>query len=173
MMKKGQVFYANDAIPDGCAAKAGKPFASTSCPDPHGLFYKGDWIRNAGEAIYSCDDGLRPAISKQEAADKESLHERRPGQIIARRCGKEGQRKSKGALLLLIQIPSGKFFSCSVPFGAKRPCMGWMKFSGRQTFPQGRDIPFLRRFGRSGRRPVKPRAACAAAWTGRSREGPG
>ncbi len=88
------------------------------------VFFYGGLDQDAGDAIYCCDDGVRPAISKQDATDKESRHERQAGQIIARRCGKEGQRESKGALPLMIQIPSGKFFSCSVAYGAERPCMG-------------------------------------------------
>ena len=54
MMKRGQVFYADYAKPDGF------------CED---LFYFGDWIREPGVAIVSCNDGLRPVIMKLEATD--------------------------------------------------------------------------------------------------------
>ena len=33
------------------------------------LFYYGDWIRQPGVAICSCNDGLRPVIMKLEATD--------------------------------------------------------------------------------------------------------
>ena len=37
-----------------------------------GLFYFGDWIRQPGVAICSCNDGLRPVIFKLEATDEEA-----------------------------------------------------------------------------------------------------
>ena len=37
-----------------------------------GLFYFGDWIREKGVAICSCNDGLRPVIFKLEATDEEA-----------------------------------------------------------------------------------------------------
>ena len=36
----------------------------------NGLFYYGDWIRNPGVAICSCNDGLRPVIFKLETTDE-------------------------------------------------------------------------------------------------------
>ena len=36
------------------------------------LFYYGDWIKNPGVAIVSCNDGLRPVIMKLEATDEKS-----------------------------------------------------------------------------------------------------
>ena len=38
----------------------------------NGLFYHGDWIREPGVAICSCNDGLRPVIFKLEATDEPS-----------------------------------------------------------------------------------------------------
>lgn len=38
----------------------------------NGLFYYGDWIREPGVAICSCNDGLRPVIFKLEATDEPS-----------------------------------------------------------------------------------------------------
>ncbi len=38
----------------------------------NGLFYHGDWSREPGVAICSCNDGLRPVIFKLEATDEPS-----------------------------------------------------------------------------------------------------
>jgi len=35
-------------------------------------FYYGDWIREPGVAIVSCNDGLRPVIMKLEATDEDA-----------------------------------------------------------------------------------------------------
>ena len=47
--------------------------AGTLYPILHGagkdVFYFGDWIRQPGVAICSCNDGLRPVIFKLEATD--------------------------------------------------------------------------------------------------------
>jgi len=37
-----------------------------------GLFYYGDWIKEPGVAIVSCNDGLRPVIIKLEATEEEA-----------------------------------------------------------------------------------------------------
>ena len=37
-----------------------------------GLFYYGDWIKEPGVAVVSCNDGLRPVIMKLEATDEEA-----------------------------------------------------------------------------------------------------
>ena len=37
-----------------------------------GLFYYGDWIREPGVAVCSCNDGLRPVIFKIEATEEEA-----------------------------------------------------------------------------------------------------
>ena len=37
-----------------------------------GLFYYGDWIKEPGVAIVSCNDGLRPVIMKLEATEEEA-----------------------------------------------------------------------------------------------------
>ena len=57
MMKVGDEFYADYAKPDGA---------------DKGLFYYGDWIKEPGVAIVSCNDGLRPVIIKLEATDEEA-----------------------------------------------------------------------------------------------------
>ncbi len=77
MLKKGQVFYADYAKPDGFCDEAWKAiyqyvFALSHGTDK-GLFYYGDWIRKPGVAICSCNDGLRPVIFKIEATDEESV----------------------------------------------------------------------------------------------------
>ena len=43
-----------------------------------GLFYFGDWIREKGVAICSCNDGLRPVIFKLEATDEEATPDYTP-----------------------------------------------------------------------------------------------
>ena len=73
MMKSGQVFYADYAKPDGFCDEAWKAIYQYVFALAHGsgkdLFYFGDWIREPGVAIVSCNDGLRPVIMKLEAAD--------------------------------------------------------------------------------------------------------
>ena len=43
-----------------------------------GLFYYGDWIKEPGVAIVSCNDGLRPVIMKLEATDEDAKIEYTP-----------------------------------------------------------------------------------------------
>ena len=73
MMKRGQVFYADYAKPDGFCDEAWKAIYQYVFALAHGsgkdLFYFGDWIREPGVAIVSCNDGLRPVIMKLEAPD--------------------------------------------------------------------------------------------------------
>lgn len=76
MLKKGQVFYADYAKPEGFCDEAWKAiyqyvFALSHGADK-GLFYYGDWIRRPGVAICSCNDGLRPVIFKIETTDQDS-----------------------------------------------------------------------------------------------------
>ena len=76
MMKVGDVFYADYAKPEGFCDEAWKAiyqyvFALAHGADK-GLFYYGDWIKEPGVAIVSCNDGLRPVIMKLEATDEES-----------------------------------------------------------------------------------------------------
>ena len=76
MMKVGDVFYADYAKPDGFCDEAWKAiyqyvFALAHGADK-GLFYYGDWIKEPGVAIVSCNDGLRPVIMKLEATDEEA-----------------------------------------------------------------------------------------------------
>ena len=76
MMKKGQVFYADYAKPEGFCDEAWKAIYQYVFALAHGsskeLFYYGDWIRKPGVAICSCNDGLRPVIMKLEATDEEA-----------------------------------------------------------------------------------------------------
>lgn len=43
-----------------------------------GLFYYGDWIKEPGVAIVSCNDGLRPVIMKLETTDEDAKIEYTP-----------------------------------------------------------------------------------------------
>ena len=76
MLKEGQVFYADYAKPEGFCDEAWKAIYQYAFALSHGagkeVFYYGDWIRNPGVAICSCNDGLRPVIFKLEATDEES-----------------------------------------------------------------------------------------------------
>ena len=73
MMKRGQVLYADYAKPDGFCDEAWKAIYQYVFALAHGsgkdLFYFGDWIREPGVAIVSCNDGLRPVTMKLEATD--------------------------------------------------------------------------------------------------------
>ena len=76
MLRAGQVFYADYAKPDGLCDEAWKAIYQYVFALAHGagegLFYFGDWIREKGVAICSCNDGLRPVIFKLEATDEEA-----------------------------------------------------------------------------------------------------
>lgn len=76
MLKKGQVFYADYAKPDEFCDEAWKAMYQYVFALAHGtgtnLFYYGDWIREPGVAICSCNDGLRPVIFKLEATEQTS-----------------------------------------------------------------------------------------------------
>ena len=76
MLRAGQVFYADYAKPDGLCDEAWKAIYQYVFALAHGageeLFYVGDWIREKGVAICSCNDGLRPVIFKLEATDEEA-----------------------------------------------------------------------------------------------------
>ena len=71
MLKAGQVFYADYTKPDGLCDEAWKAIYQYVFALAHGagetLFYYGDWIKEPGVAICSCNDGLRPVIFKLEA----------------------------------------------------------------------------------------------------------
>lgn len=75
--KKGQVYYADYAKPDGFCDEAWKAIYQYVFALAHGAgeghFYYGDWIRQPGVAICSCNDGLRPVIFKIEATTEEAL----------------------------------------------------------------------------------------------------
>ena len=76
MLRAGQVFYADYAKPEGLCDEAWKAIYQYVFALAHGagegLFYFGDWIREKGVAICSCNDGLRPVIFKLEATDEEA-----------------------------------------------------------------------------------------------------
>lgn len=76
MMTEGQVFYADYAKPDGLCDEAWKAIYQYVFALAHGAgrqpFYYGDWIRQPGVAVCSCNDGLRPVIFKLEATDEAS-----------------------------------------------------------------------------------------------------
>lgn len=76
IMEEGQVFYADYAIPEGFCNEAWKAIYQYVFALAHGcgseLFYFGDWIREPGVAICSCNDGLRPVIMKLETTDTPS-----------------------------------------------------------------------------------------------------
>ena len=81
-MQVGDVFYADYANPDGFCDEAWKAiyqyvFALAHCANKE-LFYYGDWIKEPGVAIVSCNDGLRPVIMKLEATDEEAKIEYTP-----------------------------------------------------------------------------------------------
>ncbi len=76
MLKPGQVFYADYARPDGLCDEAWKAIYQYVFALAHGAedfrFYYGDWIKQPGIAIVSCNDGLRPVIFKLEATGRDS-----------------------------------------------------------------------------------------------------
>ena len=76
MLRAGQVFYADYAKPERLCDEAWKAIYQYVFALAHGagegLFYFGDWIREKGVAICSCNDGLRPVIFKLEATDEEA-----------------------------------------------------------------------------------------------------
>ena len=74
--KEGQVFYADYSKPEGLCDEAWKAIYQYVFALSHGaqnqLFYYGDWIKQKGVAICSCNDGLRPVIFKLEATTEEA-----------------------------------------------------------------------------------------------------
>jgi uncharacterized repeat protein (TIGR04076 family) len=76
MLHAGDVFFADYAKPDGLCDEAWKAIYQYVFALAHGagnnVFYFGDWIREPGVAICSCNDGLRPVIFKLETTDEES-----------------------------------------------------------------------------------------------------
>ena len=70
----GQIFYADYAKPESFCDEAWKAiyqyvFALSHIGNKE-IFYYGDWIKESGVAICSCNDGLRPVIFKIEATDE-------------------------------------------------------------------------------------------------------
>ena len=76
MHKEGQEFLADYAKPEGLCDEAWKSFYQYVFALAHGAekepFYYGDWIKEPGIAICSCNDGLRPVIFKLVATDIEA-----------------------------------------------------------------------------------------------------
>lgn len=76
MLKEGQEFLADYAKPTGFCDEAWKAIYQYAFALAHGadkgVFYYGDWIRQPGIAICSCNDGLRPVIFKLEATNEEA-----------------------------------------------------------------------------------------------------
>ena len=76
MLREGQIFYADYAKPEGLCDEAWKAIYQYVFALAHGagegLFYNGDWIKQPGVAICSCNDGLRPVIFKLEATGEPS-----------------------------------------------------------------------------------------------------
>lgn len=76
MLREGQIFYADYAKPEGLCDEAWKAIYQYVFALAHGagegLFYYGDWIKQPGVAICSCNDGLRPVIFKLEATGEPS-----------------------------------------------------------------------------------------------------
>lgn len=73
LMKEGQVFYASWAKPEGFCDEAWKAVYQYVFALAHGAdsWYYGDWIKEKGVAICSCNDGLRPVIMKIERTDED------------------------------------------------------------------------------------------------------
>lgn len=73
---RGQIFYADYAKPEGLCDEAWKAIYqyvfAMAHGAPDGTWYYGDWIKQPGIAIVSCNDGLRPVIFKLEATDIKS-----------------------------------------------------------------------------------------------------
>lgn len=72
MMKRGQVFMQTMRNRTVSVMKLGRRFISMYLhlrTAAERIFYFGDWIREPGVAIVSCNDGLRPVIMKLEATD--------------------------------------------------------------------------------------------------------
>lgn len=84
MLQTGQEFYADYAKPEGLCDEAWKAIYQYVFALAHGagsdggLFYYGDWIKEPGVAVCSCNDGLRPVIFKLEATDEESTVDYEP-----------------------------------------------------------------------------------------------
>ena len=76
MLREGQVFWADYAKPEGLCDEAWKAIYQYVFALAHGAgretFYFGDWIKEPGVVICSCNDGLRPVIFKLEATGESS-----------------------------------------------------------------------------------------------------
>jgi uncharacterized repeat protein (TIGR04076 family) len=78
----GQIFHADYAKPESFCDEAWKAIYQYVFALSHGgnkeIFYYGDWIKEPGVAICSCNDGLRPVIFKIEATDEVSKKDYTP-----------------------------------------------------------------------------------------------
>lgn len=75
MLKVGQTFYADWECPKGFCNEAWKAiyqyvFTLAHSGAMNEPFYYGDWIKEPGIAICSCNDGIRPVIFKIEREDR-------------------------------------------------------------------------------------------------------
>ena len=74
-LKVGQVFYADWECPEGFCNEAWKAiyqyvFTLANGGAMNEPFYYGDWVKEPGVAICSCNDGIRPVIFKIEREDR-------------------------------------------------------------------------------------------------------
>ena len=74
-LKVGQTFYADWECPEGFCNEAWKAiyqyvFTLANGGAMNEPFYYGDWIKEPGVAICSCNDGIRPVIFKIEREDR-------------------------------------------------------------------------------------------------------
>lgn len=75
VFKEGQIFMAGRGKPEGFCDTAWKcifqyVFALQNGGGKEGFFF-GDWVKQPGVAISSCNDGLRPVVFKIEATNEE------------------------------------------------------------------------------------------------------
>ena len=74
-LKVGQAFYADWECPEGFCNEAWKAiyqyvFTLANGGAMNEPFYYGDWVKDPGVAICSCNDGIRPVIFKIEREDR-------------------------------------------------------------------------------------------------------
>ncbi len=74
ILKSGQVFYATNTCPKGMCDAAWRTISPYVFALACGVreFYGGIWMRNPGEAIACCNDGLRPVYFTLEATKDEA-----------------------------------------------------------------------------------------------------
>ncbi|MBQ3749530.1 MAG: TIGR04076 family protein [Kiritimatiellae bacterium] len=74
ILKPGQVFYATNTCPKGMCDAAWRTINQYVFALACGVreFYGGCWMKNPGEAITCCNDGLRPVYFRLEATEDEA-----------------------------------------------------------------------------------------------------